>query len=184
MKYRMDLTQENFNDVTDQLVNSAPIVHFNLNAPDFEIDLSQAKSDLMTAIHKYKKTDPAIITPSFIKLADLCISYMTSIFNLYLENADNSEQINNNQALKLVLNKIDYRQQQKGMGAYISLHESLGWIVEELDVEVTEAWQNLKWGDKQKSEQYAKDLIEELMDVTVACIWGAASHIKSLRSGS
>lgn len=72
-----------------------------------------------------------------------------------------SEQINN--AIQAILDKLDYRLNQKGYGTFASKHEILGVITEEYN-EFSEAVHGLNYGDMER----------ELIDIAVGAIFGVA----------
>ncbi len=74
--------------------------------------------------------------------------------------------IDNFEAAKAELaTKLEFRANQKSMGAMVSNHEILGILFEELD-EYSNAVH-----DKLPSE----DKVQELLDIAVAAVWGIAS---------
>ena len=65
--------------------------------------------------------------------------------------------------------KLEYRQEQKGMATYASIHEALGILQEEM----TEF-------ENEVHSKASRDLqVEELKDIAVGAIWAIAS----IRSG-
>ena len=71
------------------------------------------------------------------------------------------EQINN--AIQIILDKLDYRLNQKGYGTFTSKHEILGVITEEYN-EFSEEVHGLNYGNMEN----------ELIDIAVGAIFGVA----------
>jgi hypothetical protein len=72
-------------------------------------------------------------------------------------------------AVNIILDSLEYRQKQKGLGCFTSSHEILGVVTQETSEFEAEV--------HKKASGAAK--VAELTDIAVACLWGIAS-IESL----
>lgn len=69
-------------------------------------------------------------------------------------------------AIQTIRDKIEYRLNKKGKGDYIGTHETYGIIAEEFyELMIAMHGNN------------ARDFVEELLDIAVACVIGMASEL-------
>jgi hypothetical protein len=73
------------------------------------------------------------------------------------------------EALDEIEGKLNFRQKQKGMHSYASIHECLGILEEEMMEFREEVRDNLK------TENQRERQIQELLDIAVGCVWSIAS---------
>lgn len=172
MLQRPTLTPEHFSKAL-KMVSGIPFSSRIVLARHAENHVQKSYKCLLKAIHS---KDSFLVDEKLLQLTVTCLHSLVFFTNSLPIISNGQVELYADftlaDAMGKFQEKLKYRQRQKGMGAYASIHETLGWVAEEVYEFELEMAKNASISTWEHS-------IEELKDVAVACVWGLASRIQA-----